>query len=256
MEPLVSIITPMYNSEKYIGETIESVLSQTYQNWEMVIVNDCSTDKGSDIVKEYQKKDSRIKLYNNEKNKGGAETRNECIRRATGDYMAFLDSDDMWNKDKLEKQIAFMQKNGYSFTYSKYERVDEEGNRMYLVSKILEELDYKDMLFRNPIGCLTAIYDAKKLGKIYLPPVKVGQDFALWLEVLKKSKYGYGLDETLARYRVRGNSLSKSKVKKLGCMYDIYRKYNNQNLIKTLFYLFQNVIDSYFNLKVEKISNK
>ena len=137
-EPLVSIITPLYNCEKYIEETILSVINQTYKNWEMIIVDDCSKDKGVEIVEKYQRLDSRIKLYKNEINLGGAGTRNKCIEKAKGKYIAFLDSDDLWKKEKLEKQISFMEKNNYLFSYTKYERISEDGYKLNLVSKILK----------------------------------------------------------------------------------------------------------------------
>lgn len=250
---LVSIITPLYNSEKYIEETIQSVINQTYNNWEMIIVDDCSKDNGIKIVERYQKLDKRIKLYKNEKNLGGAGTRNIAIEKAKGKYIAFLDSDDLWKKNKLERQISFMENNKYNFSYTKYERIDEKGKKLNLLSKIPQKLDYKFMLKRDPIGCLTAIYNKESLGKIFLPNIKINQDYALWLEILKKEKYAYGLMENLAFYRVRNNSLSKNKIKKIKYVYQMYRKYNNQNIFKTVWYLLNNIIDSYFNLKMEKI---
>lgn len=253
MEPLVSIITPLYNSEKYIAETIESVLAQTYMNWEMIIVDDCSKDSSVKIVEKYQKQDKRIRLYRNQKNNGGAKTRNTGIQKAKGKYIAFLDSDDLWKKEKLDKQISFMENLECNFSYTKYERISEEGKKLNLISKIPEILNYKELLKINPIGCLTAIYNQEKLGKIYLPDIKIGQDFALWLEVMKKSKEARGLDINLAEYRCHNMSLSKNKKKKVLCMWKIYRKYNNQSVLKTLIYIFYNIVYSKFNLKMKKL---
>lgn len=253
MENLVSIITPMYNSENFIKNTIESVLNQTYKNWEMIIVDDCSKDNGIKIVEKYVNKDKRIKLYKNKINLGGAETRNIAIKEAKGKYIAFLDSDDIWKETKLEKQLNFMIKNNYDFTYTKYERVSEEGKKLNLLSKIPPKVGYTELLKRDSIGCLTAMYNCKNIGKVYIPNIKIGQDYALWLEILKKVDYAYGLEENLAEYRVRKNSLSKGKIKKIKYIYKMYRDYNKQNLIKTIFYIAQNIIDSYFNLKMEKI---
>lgn len=253
MKPLVSIITPLYNSEKYIAETIESVLAQTYTNWEMIIVDDCSKDNGVRIVEEYQKKDKRIKLYKNEINKGGAGTRNVAIEKADGKYIAFLDSDDLWKKEKLEKQTSFMESLDCSFSYTKYERISEDGKKLNLISKIPKTLNYQELLKINPIGCLTAMYDQEKLGKIYLPDIKIGQDFALWLEVMKKAEEARGLEENLAEYRYREMSLSKNKKRKVFCMWEIYRKYNNQSILRTLIYIFYNIVYSKFNLKMEQI---
>ena len=251
-EPLVSIITPLYNCEKYIEETIQTVINQTYKNWEMIIVDDCSKDNGTKIVEKYQKLDSRIKFYKNKINLGGAGTRNKCIEKAKGKYIAFLDSDDLWKKEKLEKQIIFMEENNYLFSYTKYERISEEGKKLNLLSKIPKELNYCYMLKINPIGCLTAVYNQEKLGKIYLPEIKIGQDFALWLEVLKKSNNAYGLMENLAEYRYRKMSLSKNKKKKVLCLWKIYRKYNNQSILKSSYFILLNIIYSKFNLKMEK----
>lgn len=255
-EPLVSVITPLYNCEKYIEETILSVINQTYKNWEMIIVDDCSKDNGVKIVEKYRKIDNRIKLYKNEVNLGGAGTRNKCIEKAKGKYIAFLDSDDLWKKEKLEKQINFMERNNYLFSYTKYERISEEGSKLNLISKIPKNLDYKYMLKINPIGCLTAIYNQEKLGKVYLPEIKIGQDFALWLEVLKKCSNGYGLMENLAKYRYRESSLSKNKKKKVLCLWEIYRKYNSQSIINSSYNILLNIIYSKFNLKMKKIERE
>lgn len=248
---LVSIIIPLYNSEIFIEETIESVLKQTYKEWEMIIVNDCSKDKGMKIVKKYSEKDKRIKLFNNKINLGGAGTRNVAIKNAQGKYIAFLDSDDIWKENKLEKQIKFMEKNNYDFSYTKYERINEVGEKMNLVSIIPDKLNYKDMLKRDSIGCLTAIYNQESLGKIYMPNIRVNQDYALWLEILKKTEYAYGLQENLALYRVRENSLSRKKLKQLKYFWEMYRKYNNQNLWKSSLYLFNNIVDSILDKKME-----
>lgn len=252
-EPLVSIITPLYNCEKYIEETIQSVINQTYKNWEMIIIDDCSKDNGVKIVEKYQKLDDRIKLYRNETNLGGAGTRNKCIEKAKGKYIAFLDSDDLWKNEKLKKQINFMEKNNYLFSYTKYERINEKGEKLNLLSKIPKKLNYNYMLKINPIGCLTAIYNQEKLGKIYLPEIKIGQDFALWLEVLKKSDKAYGLMENLAEYRYREKSLSKNKKKKIFCLWKIYRKYNSQSIVNSIYFIILNIIYSKFNLKMKNI---
>lgn len=253
MEDLVSIITPLYNSEKYIKETIESVLNQTYKNWEMIIVDDCSKDLGSEIVKLYQAKDKRIKLLELSKNLGGAGARNKAIEESQGRFIAFLDSDDIWKKEKLEKQINFMKKNKYEFTFTKYERIDENSKKLNQISIIPEKINYKGMLKNDPIGCLTAIYDTKFIGKIYLPNIKINQDYALWLEILKKIEFAYGLKINLAEYRVRKNSLSKSKIKKIKYVWEMYRKYNKQNFYKSIYFLINTIIYSIFDLKMKKI---
>ena len=252
-EPLVSIITPLYNSEKFISETIESVLAQTYTNWEMLIVNDCSKDNGAKIVEEYVKKDKRIKLFNNEKNLGGAGTRNRAIKEARGKYIAFLDSDDLWKKEKLKKQIKFMENNGYSLTYSKFEQIDENSIPLGVEVVIPSKVSYKELFKADVIGCLTAIYNQEKLGKIYMPEVRMGQDFALWLEILKKINVAYGINESLALYRIRKGSLSKNKLKRIKFNWIIFRKYNNQNIMQSSWYIFNNVLDKILKLRIRRI---
>ena len=254
-EPLVSIITPLYNSEKFIAETIESVIAQTYKSWEMIIVNDCSKDNGASIVKEYSKKDKRIKLFNNEKNLGGAGTRNRAIKEAKGKYLAFLDSDDIWTPLKLEKQISFMEENDFSFTFTEYEKIDEESKSLNKKVIVPKRVTYKKLLKANVIGCLTAIYNQEKLGKIYMPDVRKGQDFALWLEVLKVSKEGYGLFEVLGKYRIRDNSLSQNKLDRIKCNYLIFRKYNNLDIIQSSWCVLNNILEKVLKLRVKKIKN-
>lgn len=252
-EPLVSIITPLYNSEKFIKETLESVLNQTYKNWEMIIVDDCSSDRSVEIVEKYQQKDERIKLLKNKKNLGGAGARNRGIESARGKYIAFLDSDDLWKNNKLEKQIIFMEKNNVLFSYSNYERIGENGERLNIYSKIINKITYKELLYQNIIGCLTAVYNVEKLGKIFMPNIRTGQDYALWLEILKKAEIAYGINENLAYYRVRKGSLSKNKVRKIKNLYKMYRVYNNQSQIKSIIYLLTNTISRYFNFKMQKM---
>lgn len=250
--PLVSIITPLYNCEKYIGETIQSVINQTYSNWEMIIVDDCSKDNGVKIVTKYQEIDKRIRLFYNSQNLGGAGTRNKAIKEARGKYIAFLDSDDLWKKSKLERQIDFMEKNNYDFSHTEYERIGENKEKLNVLSKTPEKAGYRSLLYQNTIGCLTAIYNAEKLGKIYMPNIRTGQDYALWLEILKKTKYIYGLQENLAEYRVRKESLSKNKIRKIKNLYKMYRIYNNQSCINSIIFLFTNTISRYFNIKMKK----
>ena len=234
---IISIITPLYNSEKYIKQTIESVLAQTYKKWEIIVVDDVSTDKGIVIVKKYISKDNRIKLIQLEKNGGGAVARNKAIESANGRYIAFLDSDDLWHPKKLEKQIKFMQKKGYAFTFTKYQKMKENGELLDTYMDVPKRINYKKALFGNPIGCLTAVYDVEKLGKIYMPNIRKRQDYALWLKILKKEKYAYGLNESLAYYRLRENSVSSNKKDLIKYQWELYREIEKLNLFQSLFYL-------------------
>ena len=231
----VSIIVPMYNAEKFIGKTIESVLAQTYQNWEMLIMNDVSTDNSLAIVSLYAKKDERIKIVNTEKNVGVVKGRNFLIDLASGKYIAFLDADDYWHNEKLEKQIKFMKEKNASISCTEYTRVKENEEKINDVI-IKEEISYNDMLKNNYLGCLTVIYDAKKIGKRYFKELEKNEDYVLWLEIVKDVNTIYGLKENLAYYRVLDNSRSSNKVKTAKVRWEIYRKIEKLSLLKSIYY--------------------
>lgn len=239
---LVSIITPSYKSENFISQTIESVLAQTYQDWEMIIVDDVSPDNSNDIVEKYCKKDSRIKLIKLEKNSGPAVARNRAIEEAKGRYIAFLDADDLWKPEKLEKQIKFMQENDCALSYSAYETMSEEGK---LQNKFINpplKVSYKDLLKSNYIGCLTAIYDTQKVDKVYMPFIKKRQDYGLWLRILKKTDFAYGINEPLATYRLMSNSVSSNKISLFKYHYKLFTEFENIGKIRTLYYLCWHVL--------------
>lgn len=234
---LVSIITPSYKSEKFISQTIDSVLTQTYQNWEMIIVDDCSPDDSNEIIKEYCKKDTRMRLIKLEKNSGPAVARNKAIEEAQGRYIAFLDADDLWKCEKLEKQISFMTKNNYELTYTNYETMSEDGENLNNIVISPEKVNYKELLKSNKIGCLSAIYDTKRIGEVYMPLIKKRQDYGLWLKILKKVDYAYNVNEVLATYRIMSNSVSSNKIDLLKYNYTLFRKHEEFSVIKSLYYL-------------------
>lgn len=207
---LVSIITPSYNCADFIGKTIESVQAQSYQNWEMLITDDCSTDNSQDVIKSYAEKDGRVKLFVLPKNGGAGAARNNSIKEATGRYIAFCDSDDIWLPDKLEKQIAFMQQKNAAFVYGAYYECTEDLKRLRVVN-VPERLTFKSEKHVNQVGTVTAMYDAGKIGKQYMPLIRKSQDWALWLKVMKITKEAYGLQEPCADYRIRANSNSRNK---------------------------------------------
>ena len=186
---LVSIITPTYNCAKFISKTIDSVQAQTYQNWEMIIVDDKSDDNTKDIVEEYMKKDCRIKYYLLEENSGAAVARTVAMKQAQGAYMAFLDSDDIWMPDKLEKQIKWMEENNYAFSCTSYEQIDEENALLGRIIKAVEKTDYNRLLLDCPVGNSTVMYNVEKMGKFEVPNIRKRNDDALWLQMLKKEKY-------------------------------------------------------------------
>ena len=238
MNSLISIITPSYNSSKFISQTIESVISQTYENWEMIIVDDMSPDNSNEIIEEFIKKDSRIKLIKLEKNGGPAVARNRAIKEAQGRYMAFLDADDLWMPEKLKKQIAFMNENDLAFTYSSYGLIDEDNNDLgEFITK--ETITYTSMLKTCSVGCLTAIYDTEKLGKVFMPNILKRQDYGTWLKILKNIKTTKGIIEPLATYRILKNSVSSNKIKASMYQWKIYREVEKLSLFKSIYYFVQ-----------------
>ncbi|MFW5821410.1 MAG: glycosyltransferase family 2 protein [Bacteroidota bacterium] len=233
---LVSIITPTYNSVNFIQSTINSIIEQTYTNWELLITDDCSNDGTWEILQKFAKKDKRIKIFRLEKNSGAGVSRNNSIKHATGRYIAFCDSDDLWEPEKLEVQIQFMIENNYVFTYGPYKVVDE--NRNYKGTFYPpEKLNYRDMLKSCSIGCLTAAYDTEKLDKLYMPSIRKRQDYALWLEILKKIEFAYSYKETLAVYTARSRSISSNKIFAAQYQWKIYREVEQLNIIKSLYYM-------------------
>ncbi len=246
---LVSIITPSYKSERFIAECIESVLSQTYENWEMIIVDDCSTDNSNEIIEMYCKKDARIKLIQLEHNSGPAVARNAAIKEAKGRFIAFLDADDLWVKEKLQKQIAFMLENDIAFSFSEYVKIDEHSQVISEVIHRPKKVDYKRMLKSNYIPCLTVIYDSAKLSKVYMPLILKRQDYALWLRILKKVDFAYCYNEPLAKYRFYSGSLSSNKFVAAIYVWKLYREIEKLSLAKALYYFVNYVIISFIKYK-------
>jgi len=245
---LVSIITPVYNSEKYLVDNISSVLAQTYKNWELILVDDCSSDTSEIICESFEKNDSRIKYYRLAKNSGAGIARNKAIEMANGKFIAFLDSDDTWYPKKLEKQLNFMKENDYHFTFTDYNMVDEAGNDLNKLVKCKSFVNYNKALYKNPIGCLTVIYSVDFFGKQYMPSIRKRQDYALWLKLLKKSD-GYGLNECLSTYRIGNESISSNKFKLLKYEWQIYRDVEGLSFLKSAFYTVSAIIlklKSYF----------
>lgn len=206
----VSIITPVYNAERFLRETAKSVISQVYQDWEWILVNDCSTDYSWNIMQELANRDRRIKIFTNIKNLKSGKTRNFAIKHASGRFIAFLDADDKWHSDKLAIQIPFMIDNNYSFSHTSYGYLDEDGNKIKSTFHVSEFVTYRKLLKRTEISCLTAVYDAEKIGKFYMSEHARKQDYALWLSILKAGHHSYGIDKELAYYRqVSGSATSK-----------------------------------------------
>ncbi|MCM1368561.1 MAG: glycosyltransferase family 2 protein [Roseburia sp.] len=240
----VSIVMPNYNCERFIRETINSVLSQTYTNWELLIVDDRSTDRSVEIIREFCERDERIKLFIKEENSGAAASRNLALREATGRWIAFLDSDDLWLPEKLGKQLAFMNDNGYSFTFTKYRQIDENSERLNSVVVAPEKITQRQMKYCCCyLGCLTVMYDADKVGLIQIDEsIKKRNDDAMWLKVRKYAD-AYYLDELLAEYRVRKGSIShQGKLSLVKYHYRLYRVGEKKNPVSAFFCMAKNIL--------------
>lgn len=232
--PLVSVITPLYNCEKYVSGTIQSVIDQTFTHWEMLITDDKSTDKSYSVAQSWLDKDDRIKLFQLEENRGAAAARNHSIEHATGRYIAFLDSDDRWMPQKLEKQIKFMTDNDYPITYTRMEVVSESGEKKNDF-RFMPKVYYQKMLCKNHIPNSTAVYDTSHFGKVYAPNLRKRQDYAMWLYLLRQVPYAYGLGEVLCIYTERKESVSSNKLRLLKDNYQMFRNTQGFSVIKSLF---------------------
>lgn len=242
IEGLVSIITPMYKGAALVGATIESVISQTYPNWEMIIVDDCSPDNGDGIkvVESYQKKDNRIKLIASKKNSGSSGSRNIAIREAQGEYIAFLDSDDIWYPEFLERQLTFMKNKNAALVFSSYDRIDEFTEEAILKPFIVpDKVNYKSLLKTCPIFPSTAIYDLNKVDKSYFNENmgSMRDDYVYWLSMLKHIDFGYGNPEVLVKYRMRKTSVTGNKKKVIKPQWNVLYKIEKLGFIRSAYYL-------------------
>ena len=234
MSDLVSILTPTFNAEKFIRATIKSVQEQTYENWEMILVDDASTDNTVSIIEDFAQRDNRIKLFKLSENRGNGFARNAALNKATGKYIAYLDADDLWFPSKLEKQIQFLNANNLHFTFSYYDSIDEEGNNLNRRVESPNPLIYKQLFFCNYVGNLTAIYDADYFGKIILETSQKRQDWRLWLTILKQIKTAEVVPESLAFYKNRKDSISSSKFKLIKHNFGVYREFHRYNFMSSV----------------------
>ena len=247
---LVSIITPLYNAERFVSQTIESVLAQTYTHWEMIVINDGSKDNSEAVVKAYVEKDSRIKLFS-QPNAGSAAARNNGIRRAEGRYIALLDADDLWNPVFLESQLALMQKTGALLVYASHRRIDECGKECLQPFFVSGTTDYKGLLKTCSISCLTGLYDTKEFGKMYLREdlKSLRDDFVFWLAILKKVKIAYANPEVIASYRMLGNSVSRNKKNVIKPQFRVYYEIEKLGLLRSLYFLSCWAINGYLKYR-------
>lgn len=233
-QPLVSVIMPCYNMEKFIAYTIESVQRQTYPHWELLIVDDTSTDKTADIVKSHQNQDDRIHFSVKPKHSGIADTRNQCLKMAKGRFLAFLDSDDLWHPEKLEQQLKFMTERKIGFSYSSYDCVDEKGKPLEKMVKSAGNLDYDAYMHNTIIGCSTVMIDTTIIGDVVVPNFRTSEDTATWLNILKKGFLAYAIEQPLTSYRIRQHSASSNKLKASSDLWRVYRQQEKLSLFKAL----------------------
>ncbi len=237
MNKLVSIITPTFNSAKYIAETFQSVQNQTFQDWEWIIIDDGSSDETEIIVNSLKEKDNRIQFYKLEKNSGPAIARNTGIEKAKGNYMTFLDADDIWFPNFIENSITTINRTNVSFVFSSYRRSNENLEFVYSDFIVPNKVTYTDILKTNSISCLTAFLDIEKLGKKFMPIIRKRQDMGLWLKYLKEIPYAYGIQEPQAIYRIRENSLSRKKSDLIKYQWQFYREVEKLTVFQSIYYM-------------------
>lgn len=253
---LVSIIMPSYNCGKYVEETIRSVQAQTYQNWEIIFMDDCSTDDTIRKLAELREKDSRIKLFQNHCNSGAAVSRNNALREAKGRWIAFLDSDDLWEPTKLEKQVKFMEAYGYKFSYTCYSELDAEGGETGVIVSGPSKVTKAGMFAFCWPGCLTVMYDTTKVGLIQIEDIKKNNDYAMWLKVCKKADC-YLLPEVLAKYR-RGRAGSVSThgiTTMIGWHYKLWREAEKRSVVASLWLTGVNLVCGFYK-KFKYVKNR
>lgn len=245
---MVSIITPVYNCEKFLNECIDSVINQSFEDWELILLDDSSVDNSKSIIKKYSASDSRIKFFFFTENVGSGVARNKGIEMAERRFIAFLDSDDYWHPDKLSKQIHFMLSNDIAFSYTRYFQL----NKTDRPSKIMlspKSVNYTQLVLNNYIKTLTAVYDSKKIGKIFMPNYRKRQDWGLWFNILEKTEKAYCITEPLAYYRSSNKSLSKKKVLLIKENFNFFRTFFKKNVFKSSFMMFL-FLCVHFNFKL------
>lgn len=237
--PAVSIITPVYNVEKWIEETLDCVRAQTFSDWEMLLVEDGSTDRTVQVIQKYLERtgEGRIRLIRQEKNGGAARARNRGVQEAVGRYIAYVDADDLWEPEKLERQTAFMKERGAAFSFTGYEFADESGKGLGKIVRVPERLDYQEALKNTTIFTSTVMFDTEKIPKEDLEmPVMKSEDTALWWKILRRGYLAYGLNENLVKYRRAGKSLSSNKLEAIRRIWNLYRRAEGLSVLSSARY--------------------
>jgi len=232
----------MFNSGEFIDNAIRSVSEQTYDDWELLVVDDCSSDNSVEVVKQLAADEQRIKVISLSSNGGAAVARNEGIKASSGRYIAFLDSDDQWEPPKLEKQVKFMEERDIAFSHTGFKRVDLITGATLSEYIPPDRLTYKDMLYSNQVGCLTAMFDTRQVGRIAMPDIRKRQDYAMWLKILREVGSVYGMNEVLASYTVRNDSISSNKIPLLKYNYSVFRDCEGFSFPAALYYLLTNTL--------------
>ena len=245
-EDLISIITPMYNGEKYVSQTIETVLSQSFPHWEMLIVDDGSRDASPKIVSAYAQRDNRVRLIQ-QPNGGSASARNNALRQAKGRYICFLDADDLWDSNFLEEQLNFLKNHQAALVFSSFRRINAQGDPILKPFIVPTRVNYTDLLKTCSISCLTALFDRAKVGEVYFREElrSMRDDFVFWLSILKHIDYAYGNPTILASYRVFASSTTGNKRKVIKPQFNVYYKVEKLGLIRSLYYLAHWAINGY-----------
>lgn len=240
IEGKVSIIIPVYNAEKFLKRAVDSILAQTIGEWEILLVDDGSKDKSREVMESYS--DERIRCFFCEQNAGPARARNIGLKNATGQYIAFLDADDFWRPDKLQKQLEFMEKNKYPFSFTSYEFADENARGSGVIAHAPHKVDYKEILKSSTIAPSTAILDRNKIDTslIYMPEDVRLEDAATWMQILKTGTYAYGLDEVLTIYCRHKGAYSGNKLDAVWGKWKLYRRVENFSVIKSAYYVLIN----------------
>lgn len=242
----VSIITPVYNAERFLVQTIESVQAQTHTNWELLLTDDCSTDNSNLICKSFAAQDSRIKYAKLDINSGPGVARNLSIESATGDVIAFIDADDLWDKNFLVNSLSYMEQHEAGIVFSSYRRLSEDLSEKLGVFIVPELTNYHNMLKSCPISCLTGMYHLERCqGKVYMPDIRKRQDYCLWLTLLKRIDCAYGIKDVLATYRICCNSVSRNKFKTAQYQWYVYRKVEKLSLLASGYYFIHYIVKGF-----------
>ncbi len=249
MQGLVSIITPVFNAQKYIEATIDAVLNQTYQHWEMIMIDDASSDDSVQVIEAIIQNNQKFTLLKLTKNQGSAAARNLGILAAKGDYLTFIDADDLWLPHFIETAVSTIEQTKIPFVFASYFRKDENLNPLLSDFIVPKTVTYLDILKTNSISCLTAFIDLKKLGKKQMPNVRKRQDMGLWLQYLKEIPYAYGIQEPLAIYRIRQESLSRNKLGLLSSQWNYYYNIEKLGFFGSVYYMTHWMIRGYLKYK-------